>query len=212
MVDFDDMYGSSEDLYYPKPTGMLAECLDSLGLNSGSAVDLGCGDGRNALELLRRGFDVTAVDVATVGLRKLRGLAASASFAGTLRIVEASVIDFSLPPQGLGVVVASTILCHLRPNEVLGVMSAIKGALRPGGLLYASVFTVDDPSFNPDSSKVDLSETSFGVINHFERNALLRMMEPLTVIRYREGVEKDVSHGEPHFHGIARAAARMGAM
>src|ERR1051325_5565980 len=45
-------------------------------LPPGAAVlDLGCGEGRNALFLAERGFDVTAVDVSEHGVNKLRLLA-----------------------------------------------------------------------------------------------------------------------------------------
>jgi tellurite methyltransferase len=45
-------------------------------LPSGARVlDLGCGEGRNALFLAEQGFDVTAVDISSAGIRKLEALA-----------------------------------------------------------------------------------------------------------------------------------------
>jgi tellurite methyltransferase len=38
-------------------------------------LDLGCGEGRNALFLAQAGFDVTVVDISEAGIRKLRFVA-----------------------------------------------------------------------------------------------------------------------------------------
>ena len=56
-------YYAKAGLGPPRPT--LLRALDALaadGIPRGRAVDLGCGVGRDALELLRRGWRVTAVD------------------------------------------------------------------------------------------------------------------------------------------------------
>ena len=45
----------------------VALCL----LTGSSVLDLGSGEGRNALFLAERGSDVTAVDISEVGVRKL---------------------------------------------------------------------------------------------------------------------------------------------
>jgi 2-polyprenyl-3-methyl-5-hydroxy-6-metoxy-1,4-benzoquinol methylase len=45
------------------------------GLAPGRALDLACGEGRNALWLAGKGWQVTAVDFSAVGLEKARRLA-----------------------------------------------------------------------------------------------------------------------------------------
>ena len=42
------------------------------------AIDLGCGDGRDVVEILRRGWRVVAVDAEPEALRQLAGAAAAA--------------------------------------------------------------------------------------------------------------------------------------
>ncbi len=44
-------------------------------LKAGSVLDLACGDGGSALFLARQGFDVTAVDIAEEGLKRLEAAA-----------------------------------------------------------------------------------------------------------------------------------------
>jgi tellurite methyltransferase len=59
---------------FGKPSTEMVAFADSLPPNS-TVLDLGCGEGRNALFLAERGFDVTAVDISEHGVSKLRSLA-----------------------------------------------------------------------------------------------------------------------------------------
>lgn len=59
----------------------LVRCLDSdrlqpVAAGGGSALELGCGTGTNALELDRRGFQVTAVDLSAQAITEARSRAA----------------------------------------------------------------------------------------------------------------------------------------
>src|SRR5262245_21709874 len=47
----------------------LENALDELGLRGGSALDLGTGPGTQAIQLARRGFDVTATDISEEAIR-----------------------------------------------------------------------------------------------------------------------------------------------
>ncbi len=71
---WDDRYAASELVWSLGPNALVArECAD---LPAGRAVDLACGEGRNALWLASRGWQVEAVDFSQVALDKGRGLAA----------------------------------------------------------------------------------------------------------------------------------------
>lgn len=65
---WDDKYGGSERLFSGDVNGVLAtEVAD---LPPGQALDVGCGEGADALWLARRGWRVTAVDISRVALRR----------------------------------------------------------------------------------------------------------------------------------------------
>jgi cyclopropane fatty-acyl-phospholipid synthase-like methyltransferase len=55
--------------FYPELDDDLRQALDQLGLQSGSALDLGTGPGTQAIHLVRRGFDVTATDISAAAIR-----------------------------------------------------------------------------------------------------------------------------------------------
>ena len=62
--------------YVTNPSGEIEDLLDfALARNLGTgnrAIDLGCGEGRNAIWLAKNGFDVTAVDFAQPALNELK--------------------------------------------------------------------------------------------------------------------------------------------
>jgi SAM-dependent methyltransferase len=71
--EWDERYAAAELVWSAAPNQFVeAELAD---LPPGRAVDLAAGEGRNAIWLARRGWDVTAVDYSQVGLDKGRVLA-----------------------------------------------------------------------------------------------------------------------------------------
>ncbi|MDX6750332.1 class I SAM-dependent methyltransferase [Geminicoccaceae bacterium 1502E] len=116
----------------PRPT--LLAALKAFGPSGQAdapvAVDLGCGTGRDTLELLRRGWRVLAVDRDPGALEALRGRAAAAR----LRAPETLAADFStvaLPPCDL--VNASFCLFLCPPARFSRLWRRILEALRPDG-------------------------------------------------------------------------------
>jgi SAM-dependent methyltransferase len=61
------------------------------------AIDLGCGTGANVVELARRGFDVTGVDLSTVALGKAEERAREAGVTDRCRFVRVDLTAASLP-------------------------------------------------------------------------------------------------------------------
>lgn len=72
-ADWDDRYRTTEFIWKTEPNQFLPpEVAD---LPSGRALDLACGEGRNAVWLATQGWDTIGVDFSDVGLEKAAGLA-----------------------------------------------------------------------------------------------------------------------------------------
>jgi argininosuccinate lyase len=111
----------------PNPQ-LMAACAD---LRPGRALDLGTGDGTNAVWLARHGWEVTAVDFSPVGLDKGRAQAAAEGVAVTW--VMADLREYE-PPSGAFDLVTLLFL-HLPPDERRPIYARAAAAVAPGGTL-----------------------------------------------------------------------------
>lgn len=100
--EWDGRYAEMRQLWSGRPNGALvAEVSD---LAPGRVLDVGCGEGADAVWLARRGWDVTALDVSGVALA---WAAEHASEAGVdVRWVHAGLVEAALPAGSFDLVSA----------------------------------------------------------------------------------------------------------
>ena len=103
-------------------------------LPHGRALDLACGDGRNALDLARHGWRVDAIDFAHGGLARL--LAAARREELALDALVADLEQFPLPTDLYDVV----INCRYLQRSLC---RAITASLRSGGVVVFETFIRD---------------------------------------------------------------------
>lgn len=72
-VGWDQRYDTPDLVWSGEPNRFLPP--EVAGMAPGRALDLACGEGRNAVWLATQGWDVTGVDFSSVGLRKAANLA-----------------------------------------------------------------------------------------------------------------------------------------
>jgi tellurite methyltransferase len=130
-----------ERLDAPDPFGPPAEELEDLVplLPSGAAVlDLGCGQGRNALYLAQQGFRVTAVDVSEAAIRKLihrahrKGVDVQAAVQDLRTYAVRGVYDL---------IVAHGVLHLMQPDARNRLVAEMQAHTASGGYNVAVVFT-----------------------------------------------------------------------
>lgn len=127
--DWDRRYAEPRMVWSAEPNRFLVEEL--AGLAPGHALDLACGEGRNAIWLARRGWDVTGVDFSGVAIDKARRMAAEAGAAA--RFARADLAEHVPEPGSADLVV----LMYLQVPGALRtrVLGRAAAALRPGGTL-----------------------------------------------------------------------------
>jgi tellurite methyltransferase len=172
---WDSRYGEG-DAADARPCAVL-DMFQHLLPSVGSALDLACGLGGNALLLAARGLETSAWDLSPVGIAKLARHAAEHGLP-----LRADARDVQLRPPALGsfdvIVVSYFLERDLAP--------ALQDALRPGGLLFYQTWTreaVDDRG--PGNPAFRLAP-----------NELLHLFPRLRVIAYREeGLFGDPAQG-----------------
>ena len=100
-------------------------------------VDLGCGDGRLALELARRGATVIGVDVSANMIDRMLALAKSEGMDAVTGVVS-PIEFFTQPDASVDLVISNYALHHLLDADKAKVVRAAYQWLRPGGLLVNS--------------------------------------------------------------------------
>jgi SAM-dependent methyltransferase len=122
-------------VYGTAPNAFLADAVPAHLDAPADVLDLGAGEGRNAVWLAAQGHRVTALDFSAEGLRKAEALAAERDVPLTTQ--QADVTAWA--PSRTWHALAVTFL-HLPPEHVSGLFRNVKAALRPGGLLFGEWF------------------------------------------------------------------------
>lgn len=135
---WDERYADEGLAYGAEPNEFLASVAERLPAN-GTAVDLGAGEGRNALFLAGRGLDVLAVDQSEVGVRKAQRIAGERGL--RLRTQAADLADFDPGPASADVV--TSIFVHLPAALRAAVHGRIRSWLRPGGVFVLEAYAPD---------------------------------------------------------------------
>ncbi|MFC4783383.1 SAM-dependent methyltransferase [Nocardioides sp. MAHUQ-72] len=125
---WDERYAAAELVWSVTPNQFVAAELE--GLAPGRAVDLAAGEGRNAIWLAERGWDVTAVDFSEVGLAKGRRLVADRELTGSVTWVCADATTWQ-PDTAYDVAVVAYL--QLPVDERRAAVRNAFAALRPGG-------------------------------------------------------------------------------
>ncbi|MGA5358174.1 SAM-dependent methyltransferase [Streptomyces purpurascens] len=128
---WDGVYAARPAAGGPRPNVRLTETVT--GLPSGDVLDLGCGDGGDALWLARRGWHVTAVDISAVAVERLAALARSHGLGDRVTTVRAD-LHRSCPPGEFDLVCAHYLHTPFDLDRATVLRSAAH-ALRPGGRL-----------------------------------------------------------------------------
>ncbi|MER8034805.1 class I SAM-dependent methyltransferase [Streptomyces hydrogenans] len=127
--EWDARYSEREQLWSGQPNGALvAEVAD---LSPGRVLDIGCGEGADAIWLARSGWDVTALEVSGVALRRA---AVHARDAGVeVRWVHAGLTEAALPSGSFDLVYAQYPALLRTPGATAE--HALLAAVAPGGVL-----------------------------------------------------------------------------
>ena len=142
-----------------KPNAFLVEMTKDR--KPGRALDVGMGQGRNALWLAQQGWDTTGYDPAEKAVALARETAAKAGI--KVNTVIAKDGEFDMGEQKWDLILLSYV--EMRDNA-----SRVIRALAPGGIVVAEYFH-DDPEGSPGG---------------LADNELLKLFAPLRVLRYED--------------------------
>ena len=128
------MYTERGQRWSGRPNQRLVEVAGAL--PPGRALDLGCGEGGDAVWLARRGWEVTAVDVSPTALRRLRAQAEAEGVADRIDTVQMDLaVAFPTVPDGGWDLVSAQFFQSTISLPRTAILRRAAGATAPGGLL-----------------------------------------------------------------------------
>ncbi|HEX7096170.1 MAG TPA: class I SAM-dependent methyltransferase [Acidimicrobiales bacterium] len=134
--DWDERYAASEQVWSGRVNGALASEVADMA--PGRVLDVGCGEGADAIWLAQRGWDVTAIDISTVAVDRARRAAEAAGV--TIEWVCADVTTTPPAPAAYDLV---TLQYPALPRSD-AVIDGLLGAVAPGGTLLITWHVLTD--------------------------------------------------------------------
>ncbi|MFT6398442.1 MAG: SAM-dependent methyltransferase [Bradymonadia bacterium] len=132
---WNERYADTFAAYGTEPNDFLAEVADRI--PDGRVLCLAAGEGRNAVFLAGRGFDVTAMDQSEVGLSNAARLADTTGVPLRTAVADLATFDFG-EAQWVGI---TAIWAHVPPDLRKAVHAACVRALKPGGALVLEAYS-----------------------------------------------------------------------
>jgi len=138
-VEWDARYSERDvSRWSGRPNGRLvSEVAD---LTPGRALDVGCGEGADAVWLARRGWTVTGIDISKVAVRRARE---AAELAGAIvEWLSGDALQTPFPARSFDLVSLQYPALPKAAGEAA--VRTLLDAVRPGGLLLAVYHDLDD--------------------------------------------------------------------
>ena len=127
--EWDGRYASAEQVWSGQPNGALVTLAGTL--PAGRVLDVGCGEGADAVWLAAEGWQVTAVDVSQVALDRAEAAAGAAGV--TVRWVCSGLLEAPLDAGGFDLVSVQYPALLRTPDRAAE--RALVAAVAPGGTL-----------------------------------------------------------------------------
>lgn len=148
---FDDLYSAEERYWWRDgdpysgdpnayPTSLLTQMtlrvIRDLDPEGRRVLDLGAGEGADSIRLAKLGYDVTAVEISEVAVKKIERFAAEAS--AHISIERADISEYR--PEGLfDVVICNGVLHYIRDKATI--LQRLQTVTAPGGINVVSLWS-----------------------------------------------------------------------
>lgn len=209
---WDKLYKKSNCYWGLTPSEKLAQYLSLI--PKGKILDIGAGEGRNALFLAKHGFEVLCLDVSKVAAEKCKKLAEKLNVSVEYEVGD--IRKFSSKPCKFSGIICNGVLPFMKKSQSKKVIEKIKEWLIPEGLIFIVVFTTEDPLYKTyleEGLKETENDTFFDpkigdYFCFFQKGELRKSFFNYKILHYSERYFLDKYHGKPHYHGMANLVAQ----
>ena len=146
-TNWDQRYSEPGFIYGTTPNSFLVSVVDRI--PPGRVLMLAEGEGRNAVYLASRGFQITAVDGSAVGLGKALELAAERGV--SLTTIVADLGEFEIEPEKWDAAVSC--FCHIPAAIRIPLHRKVVQGLKPGGVFVLEAFSKEQMDYDTGGHK-----------------------------------------------------------
>ncbi len=194
------LYEGREYYWGKKPSKMCDKVIEIMRPSSGfrpKLLDLGCGEGRNAVYFAKHGFEVIGLDVSLAGLEKARRYAEEVGV--HIETIQADIVSYQLDDT-YDVIFSTGTLQYLPPEIRSQRFQNYKDSTSPDGIHALSVF-VTKPFI---ARAPDAEETAYP----WKSGELMSYYWDWEILYCTEEIFDCMSSGVPHKHAVNRIIAR----
>lgn len=167
-TQWDERYSRPTFIYGKSAAPFLAENYQFIPYE-GTVLDMGMGEGRNAVFLAQKGYKVTGIDISSVAVKKAYLLAQE--FNVKIKGVVASLKDYKIAPNSFDAIVSFYYVDR-------SIIEKMKTWLKPGGIIIYEGFTIREKL---NRRRDPLSEESY-----LKEQELIKLFPGMRILKYEE--------------------------
>jgi 2-polyprenyl-3-methyl-5-hydroxy-6-metoxy-1,4-benzoquinol methylase len=211
-MSYDDLYSTCDRYFGSEPNTLLVDHYRQLD-RARPVLDVGAGQGRNAVFLARQGFVIDAVEPSRVAVEALRAVAGKENL--PLTPYQVTFEEFTAGPQSYSGLLLFGLIQELQWPSIHLLIERARLWLIAGGLILVSAHTTEDPAYARISQGRSIGKNSFsipdgGVRTYLEPNEIITLFDTFGVVHHWEGMGPLHRHGEgaAERHGSVEAVFR----
>jgi 2-polyprenyl-3-methyl-5-hydroxy-6-metoxy-1,4-benzoquinol methylase/predicted nucleotidyltransferase len=157
-------------------------------------LDIGCGDGRNAIPLAAEKFTVHALDIDKKDILRISNNAKVVGVSNQIKVIAGDFLQMEFKKK-YDAVICNYVLHYFSSKDALNVLAKIKNLTKPGGMVLVSAF-MKHPKVNAQRH-----------LKYFKRNELKRYFDDWIIIKYLEGpLQSDIGRPsiDPNYRKLHR--------
>jgi tellurite methyltransferase len=172
-------------------------------VSEGPVLDLGMGNGRNALFFTQLGHEVDCVDVSRTWVKKYQDRAKAENLRMTA--YRADLRSFNIPKRHYSLIIASKVLQFFLKVDIEALVEKMYHGLARRGLIYLRVFSPEEfeyylkykkeiTSVEPNTYYVPKYKLNY---HFYTKEEIIALFSKLKIIHCVEGLESDLRFKKP---------------
>lgn len=197
-------YKNVDSLWGFNPNSILSQYVEMLPEN-GVVLDIGIGEGRNALFFAKQGFAVEGIDISETAVERCLELSKEHNLNVKAKVQD--ITSFEIEPNKYSLIILSNVLNFFPDNDIKIIIEKVKNGLHKNGLVYINAFDDKEPGRKKAPEKYEqlaehtfYNESSNMFLHYFTRSELEGFFADYKTISLSQSYSLDISHGKHHFH------------